>query len=123
MSKRLTPRDYAERGAKALDELCGEVGIIPCDWRERINCETLDLMSGNFCVLGQLATQAELPRLGWEGWEGPYSRMLRVLSKSSGWASAHGFDMVPNVKRWSGADLTDAWKTLLKCPPEEGQHG
>ena len=122
-----------QRGAEALDRLCGTVGIIPCNWREIIDGKTLDLANGEKCVLGQAG--ADYSReTGSGGYPLDYWDVLSQLIEAEGialpketyakelartaWAVEHGFTIPAdksvspaNKQHWNA--LTHAWRKLL----------
>lgn len=94
--------DAALRGAAVLDE------AVP-DWRQRIDCDALDMLDPVHCVLGQL-------------YGGNYGAGIAALHAWMGSVSfnrfhdtlmAHlGFD-TPATGEYFYTDLTDAWRELL----------
>jgi len=98
-------RERVGRGAEYLDE--SDPG-----WHRRIDPGTLELGSGNRCVLGQLHGEFRLG-LGRSG-------MLSLSSAPRASLSpvAHGFKCVGGVsEEWQARDyelLTQAWRTAIR---------
>lgn len=106
----MRPGHYVRRGAKALDKLCGKVGVIPCDWRERIDLDRLDLSSETWCVLGQLGEE-------YDGSD--YDAVVHHIGQECQlddewqWAAEHGFASNAQDYRREYDGLTAAWRRYL----------
>ena len=100
----------AKRGATALDKLCGKVGIIPCDWREKIDRNSLDMSRGESCILGQTCDDYDIALDAiQEALDFP------SLDRES-WAEVNGFqERTGNDLRtlYTYEELDQAWRELL----------
>jgi hypothetical protein len=106
-------RERVQRGAALLDSM--DLG----DWRAKINLDTLDILHGNLCVLGQVFYSYS------QGLDAIEAHMIKALGSTSvpyGWPveerERHGFlgESVPGARGWYDQDcarLTAAWIWLL----------
>jgi hypothetical protein len=111
-----------ERGIAVLDQHG------PKDWRDRINVDKLNMLNGDYCVLGQLFPDAR--ETGYDvgasylytqsqpyGW----MRILLISNSSPGtnpvdrWAAQHGFfiDSLHHIME-TYATLTREWQERLR---------
>ena len=98
-----TPEQRVARGVALLDER------VP-DWRERINTDGLDMVTGTRCVVGQV--QLSFDPLDWSPWHHGLGR-LGLSTEADHDAHDHGFiTEIPDTDGHMDRDATESLHDL-----------
>ena len=100
-------REIVARGIALLDE---RTDIIPANWRDRIDVDSLDIMSGSDCVLGQLSDHVVDSDLEYHSWSGLALALIGSEAYGRDGEALYGF---LSSREASSMDLTQAWREAL----------